>query len=254
MYKETSLEFGFIGDGQMSKAIQFMATQKGHRIASIVRKDMPLENISGTLVYEVALPGGFMDRMQRLCAMKKDIVIVTTGWYNRLDELHNLVLSSGNRVLWSSNFSLGVQLFFKIVEQAAKWMNAFEDYDIWATELHHRYKQDAPSGTAKTLGEILLKHLDRKTALITEALHRKINDNEIHFSSTRGGTNNFAHTICFDGPSDSIRLSHSAQNRDGYASGALLAGEWLHRQVPGFYGMEDYMRDAFDITGFEETE
>ena len=96
------------------------------------------------------------------------------------------------------------------------------------------------------LEDILIKNIVRKTEIVEEKLDRKIEDNEIHFSSTRGGVVNFAHTIGFDSPSDCIEIKHSARNRDGYALGAIKASEWLVKKKPGFYTMDDYLAEIFN--------
>lgn len=190
-----------------------------------------------------------------------NLVVGTTGWYERMEEVKRIVLensidgSSGNLsgavtqieiqsaigFLWSSNFSIGVNLYFKIVQEAARLMNSFDEYDIWGHEIHHCNKADSPSGTAKTLEKILLKNIQRKTAVVEDKLDRRREPNEIHFSSVRGGLVNFGHTIGFDSPADRILITHEARCRDGYALGAVKAAEWLVGKK-GFFGMEDFLK------------
>jgi 4-hydroxy-tetrahydrodipicolinate reductase len=175
------------------------------------------------------------------------LVMGTTGWYEHLNTVREKVLTSGGTLLWSSNFSIGVNLYFKLVQRAAELMNHFDEYDVWGTELHHKNKADSPSGTAKTLEHILLEKLDRKTAVIEDRLNRRIEPHEIHFSSTRGGPVNFSHTIGFDSEADTVTLTHSARNRDGYVLGALQAAEWLQGKK-GFFGMEDFIAEMISET------
>jgi len=113
-------------------------------------------------------------------------VIGTTGWYDQIDEVKNLFASSKGALLWASNFALGVHLYFRILGYAAAQMNKFEEYDVFGREIHHKNKKDSPSGTTLSAAKVLLSHLDRKTELVTEELTRKIEDHELHFSSTRG--------------------------------------------------------------------
>ena len=127
------------------------------------------------------------------------------------------------------------------MEEASKLVNKFDEYDVWGHEIHHSNKADSPSGTAKTLSEILLKNIDRKDSVFEDKLDRKREDNEIHFSSVRGGPVNFAHTIGFDSAADKILISHEARNRDGYALGAVKAAEWLANKEVGFYTMNDFL-------------
>jgi 4-hydroxy-tetrahydrodipicolinate reductase len=137
-------------------------------------------------------------------------------------------------------------LYFRIIEQAAKLINQADEYDVWGHEIHHKNKIDSPSGTAKTLEEILIKNIVHKTSIVEEKLDRKIKDNEIHFSSTRGGLSNFAHTIGFDSEADCIEIKHFARNRNGYALGAIKCAEWLEKQPVGFYTMDDYLKELFN--------
>ena len=109
-----------------------------------------------------------------------------------------------------------MNMYFKIVEAAAKLVNKFDEYDVWGHEIHHYNKADSPSGTAKTLEKILLENIERKTAVVEDKLDRKPEPNELHFSSLRAGAVNFAHTIGFDSAADKILITHEARSRDGY--------------------------------------
>jgi 4-hydroxy-tetrahydrodipicolinate reductase len=171
--------------------------------------------------------------------------MISTGWYDQIDVVKAMVKKSGRRFMFSSNYSIGVNVYFKIIEAASKLINKAEEYDVWATEIHHKNKVDSPSGTAKTLEDILLKNIDRKTTVVEDALQRKIADHELHFSSTRGGLINFGHTIAFDSAADYIKIEHTARSRDGYALGAVKCAEWLSQQTPDFYTMDDYLNDVF---------
>ena len=152
-------------------------------------------------------------------------------------------MGEGNSIgfLYSSNFSIGVNLYFKMVEAAAKLVNKFDEYDVWGHEIHHCNKVDSPSGTAKTLEKILLESIQRKTSVVEDKLDRRRGPSEIHFSSVRGGLVNFGHTIGFDSAADRILITHEARCRDGYALGAVKAAEWLVGKK-GFLGMEDFLR------------
>lgn len=119
-------------------------------------------------------------------------------------------------------------MFFRILDYAAKQFNGFPEYDVFGREIHHKGKKDSPSGTTLTAAKILLDNLDRKTQLVTDEIHRKIEDNELHFSATRGGFANFSHEVFFDSPDETITITHSARNRNIYAIGALKAAEWIH--------------------------
>ncbi len=238
------MKIAHVGLGNMGKTVQRIANARGHQsVAEICDADGIDRGLSldSDVSIECTVPDSCLDNVRRLCEAGQNIVIVTTGWYEQMEEVKTLVENSGNRVIWSSNFSVGVYLYFRLVEAGAKLINQADEYDVWGTEIHHRHKVDSPSGTAKTLEDILIKNIFRKDSVIEEKLDRKIESNEIHFSSTRGGDVNFEHVIGFDSSADVIKVSHSARNRDGYGLGTVKAAEWLVKQDPGFYGMDDFM-------------
>lgn len=238
------MNIGIIGYGGMGQAVAQSTEKRGHRIGDIIRSGDQLNKNSVSsmdVVLECAIPDGIEERVEKLCSYKKDFVIVTTGWYDHKDKFKEMVEESGVRCMYSPNFSIGVNLYYKIIDYASGLFNKVGDYDIWATEIHHKMKRDSPSGTAKKLSEIILENIDRKTDVIEDALQRKIEDHEFHFSSTRGGLVNFGHTIGFDSEVDCIEIKHSARSRMGYADGVISCAEWLVNQKPGFYSMEDYL-------------
>lgn len=169
-----------------------------------------------------------------------NLIVGTTGWYKDMDNVRKKVEDSNIGFLWSSNFSIGVNLYFKVIEETAKLMNDYKEYDVWANEIHHNKKSDSPSGTAKSLENIILENIDRKKKVVEEKLDRKIKPEEFHFSSTRGGEVNFSHTVAFDSAADTVKIKHTARNRSGYALGAIKAAEWIKGKT-GFFTMEDFL-------------
>jgi len=240
------MKLAYIGYGGMGKSVESQALVRGHQTGSIIESKTVIDSDSlggADIAIDCTVPQAFWKNLEALCAAKQDVVIVTTGWYNDLDKARVMVEKSGIRAMWSSNYSIGVNLYFKIVQAAAKLIDKVEEYDVWGHEIHHKNKVDSPSGTAKTLEEILLTNITRKTEVVESALQRKIADHELHFSSTRGGLVNFGHTIGFDSAADCIEIKHVARNRDSYALGAVKCAEWLNTQSPGFYSMDDYLAD-----------
>lgn len=232
----------------MGKAVAEQGALRSHEsVAILSSKDViSSETLNGAdVAIECTVPSAFWGNLAALCEMRQDSLIVTTGWYDDIEKAQQMVAAAGNRVMWSSNYSIGVNVYFRVVEAAAKLIDKAEEYDIWGSEIHHKNKVDSPSGTAKTLEDILLANITRKTDVVEDALQRKIQDHELHFSSTRGGLINFAHTIGFDSAADCIEIKHMARNRDGYALGAIKCAEWLKSQPPGLYSMNDYLRDVF---------
>ena len=231
----------------MGKEIEQVAKSRGHNIVQIIDDSGGLEDVDPQnidVAIEVTTPSAVLDNIQLLSEKGINTVVGTTGWYDRLPEVKDIVSKSDIGFLWSSNFSIGVNLYFRMVEAAAKLINKAEEYDVWAHEIHHHNKADSPSGTAKTLEDILLANIDRKTAVVEEKLDRRIEPNEFHFSSTRGGPVNFAHMIGFDSEADCIKLEHVARHRGGYVLGAVKCAEWLQGKK-GYFEMEDFLVDIF---------
>lgn len=154
-------------------------------------------------------------------------MIGTTGWEEHFDAVQQYVKKYQIGLLYSPNFSMGVQLFFKIVAEAASLIGPFESYDVGLLEEHHKHKLDRPSGTAKRLAEILTDRLQRKE--------------ELSVASLRCGSIPGTHTVLFDSTVDTITLTHQAHNREGFAAGAVLAAEWLQGKQ-GFFTMDDMLK------------
>ena len=193
---------------------------------------------------DFSYPAAVISNIKRIAEFKKNIVIGTTGWYDKVEEARNIVQANNIGLVYSSNFSIGVNIFFKIVENAAKIINKIDDYDVYGYELHHNKKIDSPSGTAKTIGEILLNNIKRKNKLLFEEIDRKIEQDELHFASIRAGFIPGTHVIGFDSNADSIELKHVARNREGFALGALMAAQFIHNKK-GFYDINDMMKNIF---------
>lgn len=243
------MKIALIGFGGMGQAVNRLALERGHEVTAAIDPEH-IEATHGdldatalneaTVAIDFARADGVLDRIGICRDAGVNLVMGTTGWYDNLDEVRDLIGQDGIGFLWSSNFSIGVNLYFKIVERAAELMNDFDEYDVWGHEIHHFNKADSPSGTAKTLEKILLDNIERKTSVVEDKLDRKRESSEIHFSSLRGGPVNFKHEIGFDSAADTINITHSARNRDGYALGALKAAEWLNGKT-GFYEMNDFL-------------
>ncbi len=250
------MKIALIGYGNMGKAVERVAILRGHEISSIIDRIT-----EGGAIDKKALEGAdvainFSNKetvtdVARACISSGvSLVEGTTGWYDNMDAMRALVQDARAQpigYLWSSNFSIGVYIYLKVVAEAARLINRADEYDVWGHEIHHAGKADSPSGTAKSLEKILLDAIKRKSSVVEEKLDRKRADSEIHFSSVRGGHVNFGHTIGFDSAADRILITHEARSRDGYALGAVKAAEWLAGKK-GFFGMEDFMRDIFPDT------
>jgi 4-hydroxy-tetrahydrodipicolinate reductase len=158
----------------------------------------------------------------------------TTGWHDRLKEIEELTAAKKGSLCWSSNYSLGVNLFYRIAAFAAKLSDPFPEYDVGGWEFHHNKKVDSPSGTAKILTEKVLSVMTRKKKAVYETLgDRPPAPEELHFPSLRLGSMPGLHAIALDSPADTIEITHTARSRDGLALGAIRAAEWLVNAAPG---------------------
>lgn len=240
-----------IGYGKMGQLVERFAIAKGHTItakvdpyASGCDKEITQEALSGADVcIDFTHPQTAVANIKQMAALGKSMVIGTTGWYNQMDEIKQVVAQHQVGLIWSGNFSIGVNALFRIVGYAAQVFSNLPDYDVLGHEFHHKAKADSPSGTAAMLGKILLENMDRKQRLVVEMLDRKIEPDEIHFSSSRGGSIPGTHTVMFDSLVDTIEITHTARGREGFASGAVMAAEFIQGKT-GFYNIDDLMNNV----------
>jgi len=233
------MKIALIGYGKMGKEIESAAIAAGDTIVQKFDIDRPADVASladADVCIEFSTPDTVVGNIQLALKAQKDIVVGTTGWYGRLPELKKLVVQSG--LLYSANFSVGVNMYFRIVAAAAELMRNAPDYDPYVHELHHRQKADSPSGTALRLADILLKRVERKKTIATHRMDGKIAPDALHVTSTRVGTFAGTHTVGFDSEADLIEITHTARSRKGFALGALRAAHWLHGRK-GVYTMDD---------------
>ena len=232
----------------MGREVTRLAPQKGHRIISTFDRSRALSEAAPGQGIDVFIdfshPGAVIDHVRTLAQGEAALVIGTTGWYEQLDEIRNLVLASEMSVVYAPNFSLGVSVFLRIVEAAGRLFDDLVDYDLFVHETHHRGKVDSPSGTALALAEVLMKAVARKSELRTDSAPGPVAPQQLQMTSSRGGSIPGIHSVCFDSLSDTVELKHVARNRSGFALGALLAAEWIQGKK-GFFTFRDVLGDVF---------
>ncbi len=228
-----------IGYGSMGKEIEAIARKKGITITNIFDIDNPL-SLSSQDNFDVAIdfstPASVVENVRLVSLLHKDIVIGTTGWNDCFNDVQQHITINEVGAIYGSNYSIGMQMFFRVVRQAAMLINSADEYDVFLHEIHHKRKIDSPSGTALSLAHIILDEVERKQRLNTETLHHRINENELHVSSVRGGEITGTHTVYVDSLADTIELTHRAKNRGGFALGALEAAVWIWNKK----GMYDF--------------
>ncbi|MCK4797102.1 MAG: 4-hydroxy-tetrahydrodipicolinate reductase [Spirochaetes bacterium] len=242
------MRIAIVGYGRMGKQIEKILLEKKITIGAIIDKytqdaqfnKVNSQSLSGiNVAIDFSGPDDIIENIKAYIDNKTSVVMGTTGWFNMMDKVRELV---GDKIgfIWSGNFSIGVHVFFRIIRKSAKIFNNFKEYDPMLYEIHHNQKKDSPSGTAKMIGNILLEELSDKDKGIEEKLDRKINENEIHFASIRGGNVPGTHVVMFDSAEDTIELKHTARNREGFAKGAIMAAEWI-KDKKGFFSIDDFM-------------
>jgi len=224
------LKIALIGYGKMGKMVEKIALERGHTLVSMDAADICID---------FTHPDQVVENIRKVASLKKPLVVGTTGWYERLPEVQKLVEQQGIGFLYSPNFAVGVSLFLKMVAEAARLMDPFDEFDVAVNEIHHNEKVDSPSGTAKDIGRAVLAHMQRKKKLTSE-LDGRLKADEVHISSMRCGYVPGTHSLIFDSPKESITLTHTARGREGFASGAVAAAEWLHGKT-GFFTLQDML-------------
>jgi 4-hydroxy-tetrahydrodipicolinate reductase len=209
-----------VGYGKMGKLIESFAPEYGFevRVKLDVDNNAGFEGITAEkfrgidAAIEFSVPSAVPENVRRISALGVNMVVGATGWLEQIDEVRKVVEEAGTGLVWSPNFSVGMQAFFRIVAEAAKLMSNEKLYESWAWEIHHSAKKDAPSGTLLKLVE------EMKSA----GYHRKID-----VASNRAGAIPGTHEIGFDSAADTVTLRHTARSREGFARGALKAAQWV---------------------------
>jgi 4-hydroxy-tetrahydrodipicolinate reductase len=250
------MNIALLGYGKMGKIIEKIATDRKHTIVLKIDYDnqheLTPENLKkADVVIEFTTPASVLSNIQHCFEANVPIVVGTTGWYEHVDEVKEKCLQGDHTLLYASNFSVGVNIFFHINRKLAKLMNNYPYYDVQVEEIHHTQKLDSPSGTAITIAEGIIENLDGKkewvnalTAEGNDADDSNIKNDQVLIESFRIDSVPGTHTVIYDSEVDSIEFKHTAHNRNGFALGAVLAAEWLQSKK-GFFSVEEMF--DFDI-------
>ena len=235
-----------LGYGAMGKALEQAAAANDCSVVGTYDVDGPFSADNAPdfdVAIDFSIPTAVIGNARAILALGKPLVIGTTGWAEHLEEITQLAFDNNTAVVHGSNFSIGVQLFFRIIEQAAALVNSEPSYDPSIQEWHHTRKVDSPSGTALSAAEILLKQFDAKSHIETETQHNAIKPDALHVTSARTGNIVGTHQVQMNGPHDSIEIKHTANSRDGFVKGALKAASWINGKT-GVYDFRDVVMDV----------
>ncbi len=237
------MKTALVGYGKMGKEIERILIARGHTVSLIVdvnnTADLDASHLKDIdVAIEFTTPHAAYDNVVACIEAGVPIVCGTTAWLDKLPEVEKLCKTKQGAFFYASNYSIGVNILFEINRHLAKLMNRFRDYDVTIEETHHTQKKDAPSGTAVTLAEGILGNLDRKREWVcgTTTVPEELEITAIRRSIVPG-----IHTVTYESDVDSIAMTHTAKNRQGFALGAVLAAEFLQGKK-GVYSMEDLMQ------------
>jgi len=214
-----------VGYGKMGRMVEELAAGEGFEIVGRVDEGRE-EWTDADVAIDFSTADALLANFQQYTSRRLSAVIGTTGWNTHVDRLRDEAGQAGIGIVASGNFSIGVNVFQRVVVEAARLMSAQPQYGAWIHEIHHAAKRDAPSGTALLL----------RDAIAAAGFNRSID-----ISSARAGMIPGTHTVGFDSASDTIELIHRARDRRGFASGALLAARWIHGRS-GWFNMQDVLK------------
>jgi 4-hydroxy-tetrahydrodipicolinate reductase len=236
------MKIALIGYGKMGKAIEEIAVSRGHSIVLKVSienlEDNTIDRIrEADVAIEFTGPESAYENILRCLDAGVAVVCGSTGWLDRWEEVLRHCRLKDGTFLYASNFSVGVNIFFELNRRLAALMAAQPEYEPRITEIHHTQKRDAPSGTAITLAEQTLEKIRRKKGWVN---HISDNLDELEILSERVDPAPGTHTVTYDSPIDTITITHTAHNRRGFATGAVLAAEFI-KGKKGIFGMRDVL-------------
>jgi 4-hydroxy-tetrahydrodipicolinate reductase len=222
------MKLALLGYGKMGRMVEQAAAREGIEVVAVID---PISGSRGSLgdadvCIDFTEPSAVIENIKTAVAANVAMVVGTTGWYDRLEEARSLVEASGIGLVYGSNFSVGVNLMFKITRYAAELFSRFPSHDPFIEEAHHKFKKDAPSGTAVFLKRIVESQYDR----------------EVPTSSTRAGYIPGSHIVGFDSEADTLTIAHTARSRAGFVEGALLAAQWIAGRK-GFYEFSEIIEE-----------
>ena len=231
------MKIALVGYGKMGKIIGEIAESRGHEVVAKLNESPTLENLNNPdVVIEFSNPEVAFNNIKICLENKIPVVCGTTGWLDQKPEIEKIATENETAFLYGSNFSLGVNLFFALNEKLAELMKNFSEYKVQLEEIHHTHKKDAPSGTAISLAEVIIKNDHRFDAWKLD----ETKGNELGIFAIREDEVPGTHSIFYRSEVDEIEIKHTAFNRNGFALGAVIAAEWIQGKK-GNFSMKDVL-------------
>ena len=228
----------------MGKEIELILIERGHKVALVIDmnnacdlNEKSLKELCIDVAIEFSTPDAAYDNLVKCIESGVPVVCGTTAWLDKLESVERLCAEKNGAFFYASNYSIGVNLMFKLNENLAKLMNNFPQYDVTVEEVHHTQKKDAPSGTAITIAEGIVGNLERKEKWVGET---STTPNELEVLAVRRSIVPGIHTVTYECDADAITLTHNARSRKGFAFGAVLAAEFI-KGKSGSFSMNDLL-------------
>ncbi|ATP57639.1 4-hydroxy-tetrahydrodipicolinate reductase [Pedobacter ginsengisoli] len=241
------MKIALLGYGKMGQIIEHFALERGHEVVLKISidnlEDLTTANLrKADVAIDFSAPDAAINNIYACFDANVPVVVGTTGWYGQLQEVKNECLTRNNALLYGSNFSIGVNIFFHMNKVLARLMNDFPAYEVQVEEIHHTQKLDSPSGTAMTIAEGIIENVERKHEWVNELVGTQFDDvlkkDQLLIESHRIENIPGTHTVVYSSEVDEIEFKHTAHNRSGFALGAVVAAEWLEKKQ-GFYNIAD---------------
>ena len=230
------MKIALLGYGKMGKTIEKIAIKRGHQVVLKANKHPETADIANAdVAIDFSVPEAAFENIKRALSVGVPVVSGTTGWLDRYEEIVSFCNDKNGTFLYASNFSVGVNLFFKLNEFLAKMMDKVSGYDVAIEEIHHIHKLDAPSGTAISLAEQLITHSSYENWKLGGS-----GDKTVPIIAIREGEVPGTHTVTYKSEIDQISIKHEAFGRDGFALGAVIAAEWI-KDKKGVFNMNDVL-------------
>ena len=232
------MKIALLGYGKMGKVIEKIAIQRGHEVTLKIDKDSePYDITTVDVAINFSTPNSAVENIRIALENSIPVISGTTGWLSEMESIKELCNAQNGAFIYASNFSLGVNIFFELNKYLAKMMKNLTDYKVDLEEIHHTQKQDAPSGTAITLAEDILEHSTHNAWGLAP-----LNDTtgKLEITSKRIDAVPGTHTVNYNSEVDSISLTHTAHNREGFGLGAVVAAEWIIGKT-GVFTMNDVL-------------
>ncbi|MCF6180730.1 4-hydroxy-tetrahydrodipicolinate reductase [Lutibacter sp.] len=231
------MKIALLGYGKMGKIIEKIALERGHEIILKVDKDDLNYELSNTdIAIDFSVPTAAFNNIKNCIENNVPVISGTTGWLKEYNEIVDFCKQKNGAFIYASNFSLGVNIFFELNKNLAKMMQNLNQYNVVLEEIHHTKKLDAPSGTAITLAEDIIKNSAKQSWI----LNVTTNSNEIPIVAKRIPDVPGTHIVSYQSEVDTIEIKHTAHSREGFALGAVVAAEWLVNKK-GVYTMKDVL-------------